>query len=88
MEPAIKIVPFPESEIDFDMKSTVFLYPHKNSKKISEFTLQELEEIKNVVAIECTWNQTNVFFCFIFEKNFYFFFLGNTQRIKKYREEL
>lgn len=60
-----KIVPFPGKDPDeihefFDEKHTVFLYPHKNSKKISDLSLKELEEIKNVVAIECTWNQTNV----------------------------
>ena len=61
-EPEVKIVPFPASKLDFDVDSTVFLYPHKNSQKVSELTIQELENIKTVVAIECTWNQTNVIF--------------------------
>jgi len=60
--PEVKVLPFLESEVEFDEESTVFLYPHKNSRKLSEFTLKELLDIKTVVAIECTWNQTNVDF--------------------------
>ena len=68
-EPEVKIVPFPASELDFDVESTVFLYPHKDSHKISELTLRELKEIKTVVAIECTWNQTNVHNKFVYKQN-------------------
>ena len=58
----VKVIPFPESEVNFDEETTVFLYPHKNSRKLSEFSLDEIQNIKTVVAIECTWNQTNVNF--------------------------
>lgn len=68
----VKVIPFPESEVNFAEETTVFLYPHKNSRKLAEFSLEEIRNIKTVVAIECTWNQTNV----IFLKNFLTFDLN------------
>ena len=44
----------------FDPETTYFLYPHKNSRKVEELSLEEIKSIQNIVAIECTWNQTNV----------------------------
>jgi len=43
----------------FDESSTVILYPHKSAVKCKELSSQELAKIRQVVAIDCTWNQSH-----------------------------
>ncbi len=37
----------------------MILYPTTESKKVKELSLEEISKIKNVIAIDCTWNQTS-----------------------------
>lgn len=39
------------------IKETFILFPHKNSKKVSE--MKDIENIKNIVVLDCTWFQTD-----------------------------
>lgn len=55
-----ELIHYPSSAIpEFDSESTVILYPHKDSKRVLDLSLKEMEKIKNVIAVDCTWNQTN-----------------------------
>jgi ribosome biogenesis protein Tsr3 len=38
-------------------KKVAILYPHKESKLVSELTEEELAEIEAVMAVDCTWHQ-------------------------------
>ncbi|EAR85600.1 DTW domain protein (macronuclear) [Tetrahymena thermophila SB210] len=55
-----KIIHYPSHEIpEFDPDTTLILYPHKDSTRTLDLDLETMKQIKNVVAIDCTWNQTN-----------------------------
>jgi ribosome biogenesis protein Tsr3 len=42
---------------NINANETWILFPHKNSKKLSE--KKDLQKIKNVVILDCTWFQTD-----------------------------
>lgn len=62
---------------------------------MEDLSVEELKEMKNIVAIECTWNQTNVsinyfyfYFSIYFITDIIYFIKGNFKSLKKYKEKL
>ena len=48
-----------KSDEPFD--SVVLLFPTDDAKSLTEMKSEELEAIKRVIIIDCTWNQTKHF---------------------------
>lgn len=40
-------------------EDTYVLYPHVNAKFVNELSDEEIKSMKEVVAVDCTWYQTN-----------------------------
>jgi len=55
----MEISPIRSDEEPFD--SVVLLFPADDAKDISKMSYEELNAIKRVVLIDCTWNQTKHF---------------------------
>lgn len=45
--------------MDLNEEETCILYPHKDAKLLEDLSKEEIQKIKNVVAVDCTWFQTN-----------------------------
>jgi len=59
-EPLVEVISFPNDELPaFDDEYTCVLYPHKNAKRIDELDVSVMQKLKKVVAVDCTWYQTN-----------------------------
>jgi len=41
-----------------DPLTTVLLFPSPKSHELSELTTKEIQNIKSVIVVDCTWNQT------------------------------
>ena len=60
------------NKLDLNENETLILYPHKDAKLVEDLSPEELSKIKNVVAIDCTWYQTNAIFKSISKRKFKF----------------